>query len=97
MALYCKCAVYSASSLSLSLSLSQVRGIHDEYQVFEKEFHAAIGDSLTRLASPAGSPEAKGSVNLCWERGEDTDMESQYGDEGVYGDDGGEVSTEGLG
>jgi len=45
-------SLHASNNKIIKAAQHQVKGIHDQYQQFEKEFKACIGDSLTRLASP---------------------------------------------
>lgn len=80
-------ALHGCNTKIIQAAQSQVRAIHDEYQVFEKEFHATVGDSLTRLASPRGALDAERDTDLYWERADESDMESNSEEalDGLYG------------
>merc|ERR1719231_902486 len=66
-------ALHSSNQKIIAAAQEQVAAMHDRYQEFEKMFRACIGDSLTRLASPPGSPvRVHGTVDSVWQRGEET-------------------------
>lgn len=57
--------LHTCNQKIIKAAQSQVSAMHAEYQQLEEEFSSCIGDSLTRMASPPGSP---GNASTRWER-----------------------------